>query len=157
MKLRERIKRSPIADIPEFVRPAFTDSLRFPDDITKLAAANVAELMGKYAALQAFVEQEATSWLIREMSLEQELDDARSAVLQDNHKLHFMEKWKMAQRVDADPSVRKIRQRLTLVRSLKERAQSLVRSYERLGQVLSRELSRRLATNDGFRGRLNGA
>lgn len=157
MKLQKTIKRLPIADIPEFVRPAFTDSLRFPDDITKLAATNVSELMGKYAALQAFVEQEATTWIIQEMRLEQKLDDARSDVLQDNHKLHFLEKWKMAQRVDSDPTVRRIRQRLTLVRSLKERAQSLVRSYERLGQVLSRELSRRLATNDNFRGRLNGA
>lgn len=155
MKLQTVIKRLPIADIPEFVRPAFTDSLRFPDDITKLAPTNVSELMGKYAVLQAFVEQEATTWLVQEMALEQKLEDARSDVLQENHKLHFMEKWKMSQRVDSMPSVRRIRQRLTLVRSLKERAQSLVRTYERLGQVLSRELSRRLASNDNFRGRLN--
>lgn len=142
-------KKLEIGRIPSFERPKFTDSMRFPDDVTQLTAHNLSELMGRYASLAAFVEQEATTWSMAVIRLEQELEEAESQFMLKNPKTLFLERWRLDNRLRQDLTLRSIHRRLTGARALRERAQSLVRIYERLINVLSRELSRRMATNDG--------
>lgn len=144
-------KKLEIGGVPAFDRPRFTDSLHFPDDVTQLTAHNLSELMGKYAALAAFVEQEATTWSMAVIRIEQELEEGESQFMLKHPKTVFLERWRLENKLRQDLALRAIHRRLTGARTLRERAQSLVRIYERLINVLSRELSRRMATNDGSR------
>jgi len=145
------VARLEIGNLPAFTRPKFADTINFPVDLTQLRSDNLSELMGKYAALLAFVEQEATTWRIHELKVGQQMEDAKGEFLAENPKLLFLERWKLDARMGAAVKTQNLARRITTIRTLKERAESLVRTYDRLINVLSRELSRRLATNDGQR------
>lgn len=152
MKVKKReIGRLEVGRIPVFERPAFTDTLRFPDDLTQLVSANLSELIGKYAKLTAYVESEATSWVVQEQRVIYLLEEAETNFMRDNPKLLFLERWRIDRKLQQEESVRILQRRLVNIRALKERALSLVRTYDRLSNALSRELSRRLATNDGLK------
>lgn len=149
--MKVHTKRLEIGNLPEFQRPAFADTLRFPTDLTKLGAQNLSELMGRYAALLAFVEQEATTWEIQEIKTEQTLENTQTKLMVESPRLALLEKWRLDLRLRQEDSVKDLNRRLTVIRTLKVRARSLVKTYEQLIGILSRELSRRLSTNDGQR------
>lgn len=151
MKVLQDIRRLEIGNIPAFSRPKFTDTLKFPDDLTALTSVNVSELMGKYASMLAFVEQEATTWTIKEIEVERKLEDAKAKFLQEHPKKVFLDRWRLEASMKQEADFGQLHNRLAVIRGLKERALSMVRIYDRLINVLSRELSRRLATNDGAR------
>lgn len=151
MKVKSKQQCLEIGNLPKFKRPAFADSLRFPTDVTQLTGQNIGELMGKYAALLAFVEQESTSWTILELRTEQELEQQQTQFMLVNPRTVFLERWRLDIRMKQDLKIQSLRVRLSKIRELKERAASMVRTYDRLINVLSRELSRRLATQDGSR------
>lgn len=152
MKVKTKTRRVlEIGGIPEFIRPAYADTLHFPADMSQLTAQNLSELMGKYAGLLAFVEQEATTWEIQSIRLAQSMEAFEGQHIRENPKLMFLERWRIDASVKRDPAMSDMRKRMSHIRVLKERALSLVRTYERLINVLSRELSRRISTNDGSR------
>lgn len=142
------IRRSAIAALPLFPRPAFADTLHFPADLLELEAGNISDLLSKYAQMQAFAEQQATDWRVMELTLEHRLEQAELTVLGEEPRLLFLERWKLNYRLQAQPKVQSVKYALIQARTRKEQALSLVRQYELLGNALSRELSRRLASEE---------
>lgn len=151
MKLKTAVVRLEVGHIPALERPKFTDNIRFPDDLTQLSAQNLSELMGKYGALLGFVEQETTTYAIAEKRIEHQIEEAEVQYHADNSRTRFLEKWKVDLLVRSDQAVRLLHKRLVTVRALKERGLSLVRTYTQFINILSRELSRKISSNDGGR------
>lgn len=148
---KESTPRLEIGNLRQFPRPKFADSLVFPDDVTKLGNSNVSDLMGKYAALQAFVEQECCTWSIELLRTEEMLERAKDEYIRQNKGCLSFDRWRLDIKIRESDVVRALVRRRSNILAFKERAASMVRIYAQLINVLSRELSRRLSTSDGFR------
>jgi hypothetical protein len=136
-------------DLPRFSRPKFADSLKFPNDITQLSAQNVSELLGRYTQMLAFVSEQHTIATIRILEAETRLSHTASKIVIEDPKLVHLERWRRDQVVDTDSRMMLLKADLLKAKKVREVGWLYCQNYERYISALSRELSRKLATNDG--------
>ena len=128
----------------DFDRPDFADTLRFPNDLTLLAPANVSELHGKYTQLFVFANREATRLSVAIMREETQESLAVSATFRRFPAINSQERWKRDAVLDSDPTIEGIRQRISHFRQEQETAKMYAANYAAYCAALSRELSRRM-------------
>jgi hypothetical protein len=129
----------------EIPRPKFADALRFPDDITELASANVSDLHAKYSELYTYANQELARANIAILKLQTEETFLKSKIFVENPRINHLERWKRDCLIDADPRMEEIYRLLSKFRVEKEYAQMAVTNYDKYINALSRELSRKTA------------
>jgi hypothetical protein len=156
MKLRSKKPKAPelpngltgFVALPGILRPEFADALRFPNDITRLAAQNVSELLGKYTALQAFALHEQALVNIKELDLDQQEALLKATIIGERPNVQHLERWRRDDTVSTDPRWLAIQSKLKLVRQQKLAIGAFVTIYERYGMALSRELSRKTSSGE---------
>lgn len=143
-----------MVNLPGFPRPKFADSLKFPNDVTQLTGQNVSELLGKYTQLLTYVSEQHTFATVSVLDLETRIVSLANRIVVEDPKLSHIEKWRRDQIVDSDPRIFNLRVKLLEAKKHKEVAYMYISNYDRYISALSRELSRKLATNDGaFKGK----
>jgi len=135
-------------DLPRFLRPAFADTLKFPDDITQLDAQNVSELLGKYTKLLAYAAQEHAKQTVRMLEIECKMAELQSEIFIQSPGIAHIERWKRDQKIQAHPRMFNIRITLLEINQRREMLSMFVSNFERFINALSRELSRKLAQGD---------
>lgn len=128
----------------DFDRPEFADTLRFPNDLTQLAPANVSELHGKYTQLFVFANREATRLSVEIMRAETQESLAVSSTFRRFPAINSQERWKRDAVLDSDPEIERIRQHISRCRQEQETAKCYASNYTAYTAALSRELSRRM-------------
>jgi hypothetical protein len=128
---------------PEIRRPSFTDTLKFPSDITSLTAANVSDLHGKYTMLFAFALQNLAQINIAIIQYQTEDSLVRNKIFKDRPFVNHQERWKRDAVIDADSQVEAVMAKLAKKKMERETAQMFVTVFEKYIAALSRELSRK--------------
>ena len=137
--------------LPAFKRPAFADSLKFPDDLTELTSQNVSELLGKYTDLQAYVNSQRTSYIVECLRLQTLMERLETEAFIEQPQIAHLQRWRRDQKINSDSRMRDLKAKYYWYSQLREVAQLYFDNYQAYIQALSRELSRKLATNDGQR------
>jgi hypothetical protein len=128
----------------DFDRPEFADTLRFPNDLTQLAPANVSELHGKYTQLFVFANREATRLSVEIMRTETQESLAKSSMFRRFPAINSQERWKRDAVMDSDPEIENTRRQISSLRQEQETAKCFASNYTAYIAALSRELSRRM-------------
>ena len=136
------------SSLPEFPRPKFTSTLRFPDDITELASANVSDLHGKYTQLFTFVNQELSRVNQELLRKHTEENQIRNVIFRERPTINSQERWKRDAVVSEDPRMESIAADVQGLNIQKLQLQMFVDNYEKYLTALSRELSRKGAERD---------
>ena len=131
----------------EIPRPAFADTLVFPDDVTKLEASNVSELHGKYTQMYAYANQELAKANVALLRLNARVSVRRNAVFRSRPTLNAQERWRRDAVLDADKDMEIIEAQITAVKMERTWAEMFVGNFEKYIAALSRELSRKTAVN----------
>lgn len=134
--------------LPDFNRPAFTDTLRFPEDLTVLSDANVSELLGKYTMLYAYAAQERSRAYLEELKADQELSQVEAGITSEAPQIQHIERWKRDAILASYPEIQKARMKQFMAVQRKEIAGTYASNYDRYVQALSRELTRKTAFSD---------
>jgi hypothetical protein len=157
MKIKKKEKQSFDAsafsvtlELPVFDRPAYADKTKWPADITQLTSQNISELIGKYTGLLAYVEAQMSKYDQEIIKAEAMLESKSTQMFLDNPGIAHLEKWRRDQKIASDDGVIIIKSALTIARVKKTQAAMYVKNYERQINALSRELTRKLASNDGY-------
>ena len=129
-------------------RPTFADTLRFPEDVTQLSAANVSDLHGKYTQLFAFANQELSLVNVRILELQTAESLRINAVFRDNPSLNQQERWRRDAVLDTDIEMEKIHRQLAMAKAEREMTQMYIGNFDRYLVALSRELSRKSHEQD---------
>ena len=137
-------KLGPFYEVP---RPAFADSLKFPEDVTKLDAMNVSELHGKYTMMYAYANQELAKANVALLRLHSRVALRRNTVFRSRPTLNSQERWRRDAILDSDSDMEIIEAQITSVKMEKTWAEMFVANFERYLTALSRELSRKTAVN----------
>jgi hypothetical protein len=123
-------------------RPSFTDSLKFPDDITKASLAEVSMLHGRYIALYAYVVSETAKLGQELLRLDSELFVRKNNVsrtgLTNGHN-----KQKVDLYVRLDMTMQQIQLRRNVVQERKDITDKFLDIFDRYAGALSREMTRR--------------
>ena len=125
-------------------RPAFSDSLKFPDNVTELDVAGVSELLGKYGQLWCFANQGLSQVNVRILSAQLDESKLINSIFRENGSVNSIEKWRRDAVFDSDPQLEAIREKIQRLKMEKETLLMFVGNFDRHCQTLSRELSRRL-------------
>lgn len=81
-----------VINLPSIPRPAFTDGLKWPRDITQLPAHNLSDLLGKYTALKAYALDCQAKALTEELRIIGKLESAKTAIYIANPSIAHIEK-----------------------------------------------------------------
>lgn len=125
-------------------RPAFTDALFFPDDVTKCSLSDVSRLHGQYTALYAYVVSECAKLGQEALRIESELFVRKNNVTRTGL-TYGKNKYKIDVEVRADMSMEKLHLKLHKVREHEEVTKRYLEIYDRYIAALSREMTRRTA------------
>lgn len=137
---------------PEFSRPKFADSIVFPADVTQLTSVEVSKLMGQYTQMHVWAAAHAAQLGMRIAEMENLLDRTRVSIYQDSPgTLTALNKNEREEKLLTYPEVRTIKVKLRTLHATRQQAETHAQCYERFIMVLSRELSRKTASNDGIR------
>lgn len=127
----------------EFVRPSFTDRLRFPDDLTSLQLENISELIGKFTQLLAFANAEACRFKVDLMHVESAETLRRRELMLTQPAMNSLERWRRDSTLDLDMQVMELERRKISLRTQLLAAETARDNFDRYVWALSRELSRR--------------
>jgi hypothetical protein len=127
----------------EFGRPAYTEKLRFPDNITELPAQNVSELLGKYTQLYVFANAETCKCSVRILRLQTALSLKKAALLRDDPHLNTLEKWRRDTVLDCDEEIMNMEAAIGSLKSEQQVAETARDNFDRYISALSRELTRK--------------
>lgn len=130
--------------LPQFGRPAFADTLRFPADITSLDARNISELLGKYTAMYSFVNEQQGKISGKLLNLQTVESLLRNKMLRDAPSLNNLERWRRDTVLDADPAIETLFEQQQILKGQRDHAGVFLGNYERCITALSRELSRKM-------------
>lgn len=144
MKLKQSNKVEGIG-LPQFKRPEYAATLRFPTDITELTAENITDLIGKYTALLCYAQGYLSGIVVSILDTEQRLSLTESKILIDEPRYIHLEKWKRDSLVKTDSRIRHLNYELSNNRKAKEIAEAFVANYERCIAALSKELTRKMS------------
>jgi hypothetical protein len=131
------------AKYQEFKRPAFTDTLHFPNDVTQLGASNVSDLLSKYTALYAFANAEMCRANVMLLRLDTAESLRRASLLRQQPTLNAQERWRRDTILDCDQEVGRIIAQRAQAKEAREIAQTARDNFDRYISALSRELSRK--------------
>lgn len=137
--------------LPHTPRPAFTDALRFPDDITELGAANISELLGKYTKLWAFVNQDRARLRVQLIRLQQQEGKRINNIFRQRPTLNNLEKWKREAVLSEDEVIEQIRANRAAVEIALTHSEMFLENYDRYTNALSRELTRKTHEMSSYR------
>lgn len=140
-----------VEDYPRLSCPAFASTLKFPDDITNLDAANVSLLMGRFTQMLAWASQARTDADIRLLQSKAVLESAKTRFLAANPAVrNSSHRWRIDFVMDTDPDIAAAQAAVRRAETSKLTASNLFDTFERYVWVLSRELSRKTANRDGL-------
>ena len=154
MKLNLKKKKSPdlIGGVsvshsryPAVPRPAFTDRLKFPEEITELGSANVSDLLGKYTLLWSYVNQDAARLKVTLLRLQHQESRRTNDMFRENPRLSHVEKWRRDAVVSEDSYIEAVRQQISRAEAELEYANMYLANYDRYINALSRELTRKMS------------
>jgi hypothetical protein len=128
---------------PEIKRPKWSDSLVFPDDVTRLEASNISELHGKYTALFAYANQELTKINVEILRLQTEDSVLRNRLLRKSPALNSQERWRRDSVLDSHSDIERLEIRVAQLKMAREHATMYCQNFEKYIAALSRELSRK--------------
>jgi hypothetical protein len=129
--------------LPKILRPKWTDTIRFPDDLTEIGAANITELIGKYTQLWGLVNQDAcriTQELLRYDAAEQ---DRINEILEHRPGVNRLEKYKKDGVFGADPKIAHYRRARKALHIQRAAVEMYLQTYDKYINALSRELTRK--------------
>lgn len=130
-------------EMPKVQRPKFVDTLRFPEDITELSAANCSELLGKYTLLWTFVNQDMARLKVRLLRLQHQEGVRVSEMFRHRPQLNQIEKWKRDSVISEDTQVESLRRQTSAINVELEYSGMYLANYDRYILALSRELTRK--------------
>lgn len=135
-------------------RPKFTDTLRFPDDITQLTATNISELLGKYTKLYVYANQNLAKANVALLRLDTRESLLRNAIFRSRPSLNGLDRWRRDAIISEHPEMESIIKHRGHHLQQKELLTTLVANFDKYLVALSRELSRksfdRETTRPGF-------
>lgn len=129
---------------PETRRPAFADTLRFPSDVTALAAVNVSDLHGKYTELYAFANQELCRINVEILALQTKQSQRKNAMFRHRPGMNGQERWRRDAIIDCDPEMERLESALAKKKQEREYTSMYLQNFDRYLTALSRELSRKM-------------
>ena len=135
-------------DFPFQNRPKFTDSLRFPDDLTSLDAANISELLGKYTKLYVYANQNACAINVALLRLDTRESLLRNSLFRNRPSLNNLDRWRRDAVISEDSQMERIVIERNSLLEKKELIQNFLTTYDRYVVALSRELSRKTSERD---------
>lgn len=127
----------------EVQRPAYADTIRWPDNITLLSASNISELHGKYTQLYCFANQGLAKINMDILRLQTEDSLRRNKIFRTSPHINSQERWRRDTVIDSDPEIERITKEIADKKQEREFVQMYVNNYDRYLTALSRELSRK--------------
>lgn len=124
-------------------RPAFADSLRFPDSLADLPPAAISDLIGKYTVLMVYAQQDLAEISRDLIRIDYEERNALAEMLVQRPQLNTIPKHQRDGVIETSPSIRFIRKRQTEALLRKEHTVMFVNRFQSFVNALSRDLSRR--------------
>ncbi len=148
LKLKHKSKPAPATDVrygrmPTVARPKFTDSLKFPEDITELGSANCSELLGKYTLLWSYVNQDVSNLKVRQLKLQQREQLRLNQIFRENPAVNRLEKWRKDSVIAEDTYIEAIRSAMLTTNMQLETMNMYLANFDRYINALSRELTRK--------------
>lgn len=148
--MRVRKKQVPLvqttvsfAQYQAFPRPAFADSIRFPNDLTQLTAANLSDLLGKYTRLYAFANAEACKCNVSLLRIDTQESLRRATLLRERPFLNNQEKWRRDSVLDCDPAIMRYQSERLLAKQNRLFAETARDNFEKYIAALSRALTQK--------------
>ena len=123
-------------------RPAFTDSLRFPDDITKLSSSNVSALHGNYVSLYAYAVSELSLASVQALRIRSEMHVRRNNVSRTGQ-TYGKKKHAIDIEVRNDKALEDLQLKVDVVEQKIKQLEAFVTIFDRYASTLSREITRR--------------
>lgn len=127
---------------PPIERPAYTDSLKFPDDLTAISLQEVSRLHGRYIGLYAYVVSECSKVNQEVLRIESEMFVRRNNVTRTGL-TYGKNKYKIDVEVRADMTLQELQLKRNKAQERKEIIEKFLEIYDRYAQALSREMTRR--------------
>lgn len=138
-------------DLPVFNRPKYADSVKWPDDITQLAAQNVSELLGKYTGLLCYAQSELANYQQQILGIEYQINRLEVTIYTEEPQVVNLAKNIRDLKFDSDEGMTILKAHLIRLKRCEVVTSMHVQNYERKITALSRELSRKTASGDGLR------
>lgn len=139
-----------IVGLPEFTRPAFLDTLRLPANITQLGDAELSDMLGKYTAAYAFASTQRAAEDIAMLDIENKIARRRATIMGQNlQMITTMERYRRDAILEIDDQLMDLQHLLKLHKQRREWAFTMVGSFDRILNTLSRELTRKLSMRSG--------
>lgn len=123
-------------------RPSFTDSLKFPDDITKLVAQDVGRLFGQYTGLFAYATSELAHANIFALRIRSEMHVRKNNITRTGQ-TYNKNKHAIDVMVRSDKALEQLQLRLDKAEEKIIELTAVVAIFDRYASTLSRELTRR--------------
>ncbi len=128
----------------EIQRPKWTDRLSFPDDVTRLNAANVSELLGKYSQLWAYTNQELCKINVAILRLQTAESRRRNEIFRRNPAVNSQDRWRRDAVLESDPLIEKFLHEIEVNKMRRTYTDTYLANFDRYINALSRELSRKM-------------
>jgi len=142
MKLTPKVAAQPKWLFPPIERPTCTDTLKFPEDITKLSTQDVSRAHGQYQSLYAFAISQASKADVAVLRARSACMIQRANIARTGH-TYGKRKYDIDQLIRVDMKLQVLEQAL-LEEEIKQTSyKSYVEIFDRYAAALSREITRR--------------